>query len=55
MYNTHKIIKKEMVPFSPTWVDIRALCQVKYVRQRKTDTMWPHLYVFSSELTLCIK
>lgn len=38
MYNTHKIIKKEMVPFSPTWVDIRALCQVKYVRQRKTDT-----------------
>ena len=43
------IKKNEILPFVTTWMDLEALCQMKEVRQGKTDTVWLHFYVASKK------
>ena len=36
----YSVIKKnELLPFSRTWIDWKALCYLKYVRERKTNAV----------------
>ena len=44
----HLVIKKnEILPFATTWMDRENYASVKYVRQRKTNTLYYNLYVES--------
>ena len=46
-YSTIK--KSEILPCTTTLMDYRVLCLVQQVSQRKTNTLWFHLYVESKE------
>ena len=39
--------KNKILPFAAKGSNWRELCLVKQVRERKTDTIWYHLYVES--------
>ena len=39
----------EILPLATMWMDPRVLYLVKYVRQRKTNTLCYHLYVESEK------
>ena len=41
------IKKNEMLPFTPTWMDLEGI-MMSAINQRKTDAMWYHLYVEST-------
>ena len=40
---SHK--KKEIQPFVTAWMKSQSLCEIKEVKQRKTNTPWFQLYV----------
>ena len=41
------IKKNEIIPFAATWMDLEVII-LSEVRQRKTNTIWYHLYVESN-------
>ena len=47
----HSAIKKiELLPFAITWMDLKGI-MLSEISQRKTNILWPHLYVESKNKT----
>ena len=41
--------KNEIMPFETTWIDLEIIVLRKYIRQRKTNIIWYHLYAESKK------